>query len=230
MSGRTVVLDRHAELNLAVGYAKKLAETGSNPDIDMQLLLPEGAVKHAKELINYSYGHQILKAYAEVLSSFNRFDEELRVNNATIANKAKDATKNLVNVSGYVNSTIALVDEMFQNYEKIEPGEKKDVGTLRSRFETTKEKAMQLSKDYDNALSSDTGKVFGYGQTLSGIMTSATPESFWDVNVRLTHSVDDLMFKAFDDGMRKDALYGSFVDSIVSSLVEKGARQVSEKL
>lgn len=224
--GRRIInLDRHTELELAVGYAKKLAEKGSHPDIDTQLL-PKGAVKRAKELIDYSYGHQIIKAYAEVLSSFNRVEEEMRVNNAKIAYEAKDAKKNLVEVSGYVSSAIALVDEMFQNYGKINVHERKDVGALKSRFENIREKAVQLSKDYDNALGSDAGKVSGYGQKLSGITTSATG-SLWDITVHLTHSVDDLTVRAFDDGTL-NMLYESFVDSIISSLVGKGARQVSE--
>ncbi len=224
--GRRILnLDRRTELKLAVGYAKKLAENGQHPDIQ---LLPEGAVKHARELIDYGYGHQISEAYVDVLSSFNRFEAELRANNAKIADEAKDATKNLGKVSGYVSSTIALVDEMFQNYEKIGFREKKDIGTLKSRFEKIGEKAARLSKDYDDALGSDTGKVSGCGQKLSDIATSATAESLWDVTVCLTHSVDDLMFKDFDDGTSKGALYESFVDSIISSLVEKGARQFPE--
>lgn len=223
---RTINLDRRTELELAVGYAKKLAEKGPHPDIDMQLL-PKGAVKHARELIDYSYSHQIIKAYVEVLSSFNRFEEEMRVNNAKIAAEAKDAKKNLVEVSGYLNSTIALVDEMFQNYGKIDVQERKDIGTLKSRFENIREKAVRLSGDYDNALGSDTGKVFEYGKKLSAITTSATTGSLWDIMVCLTHSVDDLTVRAFDDGTL-NTLYESFVDSIISSLVGKGARQVSE--
>ncbi len=222
---RILNLDRRTELELAVGYAKKLAEKGSHPDIDMQLL-PNGAVKRTRELINYSYAHQIIKAYAEVLSSFNRLEEEMRVNNAKIANGSEDAKKNLAKVSGYVGSAMALVDEMFQNYGKIDVHERKDIGTLRSRFENIREKAVRLSKDYDNAPGADAGNVFEYGQKLSAITTSATG-SLWDVTVCLTHSVDDLTVKAFDDGTLS-MLYESFVDSIISSLVKKGARQISE--
>lgn len=221
MGGRTFVLDRHTELELAAGYARELAEKGSHPGIDPQLL-PKGVVKHARELVNYSYGHQIIKAYAEVLSSFNRLEEELRVNEGKIASKGK----NLCEVSGYVSSAIALVDEMFQNHDKIEPGKKKDVGALRGRFETIKEKTRQASCDYDAvALASDAGKVPEYGQKLSKLVTTG---GLCDIMVSLTHSVDDLMFKYFDDGTSKGALYESFVDSIISSLVRKGARQVSE--
>lgn len=229
---RTINLDRHTELELAVGYAKRLAEKGSHPDIDTRLL-PKGAVMRARELIDYSYGHQIIKAYVEVLSSFNRLEEEMRVNDAKIANVAEDARKNLVKVSGYVGSAIALIDEMFQNYGKIGVQEKrKDIGTLRCRFEDIKGKAVQLSKDYDDALDSDAGKAFEHGQKLSAITASATTAtaatgSLWDVMVCLTHSVDDLTTRSFDDGTL-GMLYESFVDSIISSLLEKGARQVSE--
>lgn len=221
---RTINLDRHTELELAVGYAKRLAEKGSHPDIDTRLL-PKGAVMRARELIDYSYGHQIIKAYVEVLSSFNRLEEEMRVNDAKIGHGAEDARKNLVEVSGYVDSAIALIDEMFQNYGKIGVQEKrKDIGTLRCRFEDIKGKAVQLSRDYDDALVSDAGGVPECGKRLSATVKG----SLWDVTTCLTHSVDDLTTRSFDDGTL-GMLYESFVDSIISSLLEKGARQVSEQ-
>lgn len=214
---RTINLDRHTELKLAAGYAEKLAKNPDLPD------MPAGAAKHARELVNYSYGHQIItNAYTESLPLLSRLGEEICANNKR--------------VSGHVDSAVAHIDEMFQNYDRIELRERKDIGTLKSSFEKIKEKAVRLARDYDDALGRDVVKVSEYGQKLSEITTAALftvgsdkVESLWDVAVCLAHSVDGLMFTDFEDGTSKGALYESFVDSIISALIREGARQVSER-
>lgn len=219
MGGRTFVLDRRTEGKLAIGYAKQLAGLKYWTEIPQEFVhksLPKGALENAEKLVRFGHYNQLLEASKEADAAFRY-----------IAAGVKSE------VSEYVSDATGLIDEMFQNYERLGIEDDGKSAKLKSKFEKLKGEARRAASDYDNGLNTDMEHT--YRKKLSEVTTTTVivgdPDvvnSLWEVAFCLKRMARDSTPANQNEFSSLRELYDSFVESTISALIEKAVREVSE--